>query len=119
MTVTTVVLTEMSSTRASSAVPWKATRSNVDPGRTAIWESPKPATIAASDAAAGMTHNAPLAYSFRAYQLTERLTLRAKPSLCGWGLMVRVRLSPTKLISFRGLQQVHQHGCFDHGKPNW
>jgi hypothetical protein len=81
MTVTTVVLTEMSSTRASSAVPWKATRSNVVPGRTAIWDSPKPATIAASDAAAGMTHNAPLAYSFRAYQLTERRTLRAKPSV--------------------------------------
>ena len=94
MTVTTVVLTEMSSTRASSAVPWKATRSNVDPGGTAICDIPKPTASAASDAAAGMTHNAPLAYSFTAYQLTERRTLRAKPSVCALGLMVRVRLSP-------------------------
>jgi hypothetical protein len=94
MTVTTVVLTEMSSTRASSAVPWKAIRSHVDPGGTAIWDSPKPATIAASDAAAGMTHNAPSAYSFSAYQLTDRRTFRAKPSVRGLGLMVRIRLSP-------------------------
>jgi hypothetical protein len=33
MTVTMVVIIEMGSARAESAVPWKATRSNLDPGR--------------------------------------------------------------------------------------
>ena len=32
MTVTTVLLTVMSSARASSAVPWKASRSRIEPG---------------------------------------------------------------------------------------
>jgi len=37
MTVTTVLVTEMSRTRASSAVPWNARRSRREPGGTSIW----------------------------------------------------------------------------------
>jgi hypothetical protein len=45
-----------------------------------------------------MTHNAPLGYSFRPYQLTERRTLRAKPSVRASCLMVRIRLSPGEAV---------------------
>jgi hypothetical protein len=80
MTVTTVLLTVMSSARASSAVPWKARRSSGEPGATVTWDIAKPTASAASPAAPGSTHNAPLTYSFRAYQATDRRTRRTKPS---------------------------------------
>ena len=80
MTVTTVLLTVMSSARASSAVPWKANRSRIEPGATVTWDIANPTASAASAAALGSTHNAPLAYSFSAYQATDRRTRRAKPS---------------------------------------
>jgi len=80
MTVTTVLLTVMSSARASSAVPWKARRSSGEPGATVTWDIAEPTASAASPATPGSTHNAPLTYSLRAYQATDRRTRRTKPS---------------------------------------
>ena len=80
MTVTTVLLTVMSSARASSAVPWKARRFSGEPGATVTWDIAKPTASAASPATPGSTHNAPLTYSFRVYQATDRRTRRTKPS---------------------------------------
>src|SRR4029453_16720872 len=80
MTVTTVLLTVMSSARASSAVPWKARRSRLEPGATVIWDITKPTRSAASPATLGSTHNAPLTYSFSVYHATDRRTRRTKPS---------------------------------------
>ena len=47
---------------------------------TVTWDIEKPTASAASAAALGSTHNAPLTYSFRAYQATDRRTRRTKPS---------------------------------------
>ena len=80
MTVTTVLLTVMSSARASSAVPWKARRLSGEPGATVTWDIAKPTASAASPATPGSTHNAPLTYSLRVYQATDRRTRRTKPS---------------------------------------
>src|SRR5687767_7139473 len=80
MTVTTVLLTVISTVRASSAVPWKARRSSIESGATVTWDIAKPAASATIAAALGSTHNAPLTYSFKRCQATERRTRRAKPS---------------------------------------
>src|SRR5829696_4965143 len=80
MTVTTVLLTVMSSARASSAVPWNARRSSGEPGATVTWDIAEPTASAASPATPGSTHNAPLTYSLRVYQATDRRTRRTKPS---------------------------------------
>src|SRR5215203_2660178 len=87
ITVTTVLLTVMSSARASSAVPWKARRSSCEPGATVTWDIAKPTASAASPATPGSTHSAPLTYSFKAYQATDRRTRRTKPSELELGFM--------------------------------
>ena len=87
MTVTTVLLTVMSSARASSAVPWKAKRCSGEPGDTVTWDIAKPTASAASPATPGSTHNAPLTYSLSAYQATDSRTRRTKPSELELGFM--------------------------------
>ena len=92
MTVTTVLLIDISSARASSAVPWKASKLSRESGGTSIWETPKPTTSAISAAALGSTQSAPPMYSFRACRRTDRRMLRTERWL-DVELMVRVRLS--------------------------
>jgi hypothetical protein len=63
ITVTTVLVIEIRSTRASSAVPWNASQLNRESGGTSIWEMPRPTTSAISAAALGSTQSAPPTYS--------------------------------------------------------
>jgi hypothetical protein len=44
------------------------------------WDIAKPTASATIPATLGSTHNAPLMYSFTAYQATDRRTRRTKPS---------------------------------------
>src|SRR5215203_1059074 len=98
ITVTTVLLMEISSARASSAVPWKASELILQSGGVSIWEIPQPTSSAISAAALGSTQSAPPTYSFRACRRTDHLILRTERWL-DVELMVRVRLSPPNLLS--------------------
>ena len=80
MTVTTVLLTVMSSARASSPVPWNASRSTRESGSCDTCDITKPAASANNAAAVGSTHSAPLTYSLKRCQATDRRTRRASPA---------------------------------------